>query len=234
MTRSTGYLITFEGIEGSGKTTQARGLEKFLKKKGWRCKLTREPGGSLVGDQIRKILLSSENNELTPLGELFLYEASRVQHILEVIEPALEKGMVVLCDRFCDATLAYQGYARHLDLKMVEHLNRLASQGVVPDLTLLLDCPVEMGLGRASQRIDAREPAAKEDRFERESIAFHRRVREGYLQIARKHPGRIRVIDASSEEPEVHRTVCNVVEPILREVLAQGGRFPDRVGSERK
>jgi len=184
--------------------------------------VTREPGGSLVGDQVRRILLSSENNELTALGELFLYEANRAQHVIQVIGPALKKGMVVLCDRFSDATLAYQGYARQLDLKVVDHLNRLASQGIVPDLTLLFDCPVDIGLGRASKRINGREPAAREDRFERESIAFHQRVRKGYLQIARSDPERVRVIDATREESEVHRTVCDIVGPILHAVLGEG------------
>jgi dTMP kinase len=218
-----GYLITFEGVEGSGKTTQIRRLKESLKKKGQRCTVTREPGGSSVGDQIRRILLSADTIELTSLGELFLYEANRAQHVVEIIEPALRKGMIVLCDRFCDATLAYQGYARHLDLKMVADLNRLASQGITPDLTLLLDCPVEIGLRRASQRINAKKPALKEDRFERESLAFHQGVREGYLQIARSDPDRVRVIDASLAESEVHRIVCDIVELRLREALGNEG-----------
>lgn len=180
--------------------------------------MTREPGGSSVGDQVRKILLSADTIELTPLGELFLYEASRAQHVAEIIKPALRGSGIVLCDRFCDATLAYQGYARQLDLRMVMDLNRLASQGVTPDLTLLLDCPADLGLRRASHRINGKSPALKEDRFERESLAFHQRVREGYLQIARSDPGRIKVIDASQEKSEVHRMVCDIVEARLREL----------------
>ncbi len=218
-----GYFITFEGIEGSGKTTQARRLEKFLEKRGWLCEVTREPGGSPICDQIRKILLSSANSELTPLGELFLYEASRVQHVVGIIGPALKKGKIVLCDRFCDATLAYQGYARRLDLEMVKQLNLLASQGITPDLTLLFDCPVELGLGRASQRINAKEPALREDRFERESIAFHQRVREGYLEIARSDPDRIRVIDASLAVSEVHRIVCDIAKSRLQDAFGRQG-----------
>lgn len=214
-----GFLITFEGVEGSGKTAQIRRLEEFLRNKGWQCTVTREPGGSSVGDQIRRILLSSDTIELTPLGELFLYEAARAEHMARVIQPALRKGMIVLCDRFSDATLAYQGYARQLDLRMVEDLNRLASQGITPDLTLLLDCPVELGLRRACRRISANKPLLREDRFERESLVFHQRVRNGYLQIARSDPGRIRVIDASREESEIHRIVCDIVELRLREVL---------------
>jgi dTMP kinase len=214
-----GYLITFEGVEGSGKTTQIRRLEKRLTNKGWRCRVTREPGGSAVGDQIRRILLSSDTTALTPLGELLLYEATRVQHVTEVIEPALREGRIVLCDRFCDATLAYQGYARQLDLEMVEGLNRLASEGITPDLTLLFDCSVEIGLRRASRRINAKKPDLREDRFERESLAFHQKVRDGYLQIARDNPDRVRVIDASLGKSEIHRIVCDIVEGRLRDAL---------------
>ncbi len=214
-----GYLITFEGVEGSGKTTQIRRLEKRLTNKGWRCRVTREPGGSAVGDQIRRILLSSDTTALTPLGELLLYEATRVQHVTEVIEPALRDGMIVLCDRFCDATLAYQGYARQLDLEMVEGLNRLASEGITPDLTLLFDCSVEIGLRRASRRINAKKPYLREDRFERESLAFHQKVRDGYLQIARDNPDRVRVIDASLGKSEIQRIVCDIVEGRLRDAL---------------
>jgi dTMP kinase len=180
--------------------------------------MTREPGGSLVGDQIRRILLSSDTTELTPLGELFLYEANRAQHVAQLIEPALRKGMIVLCDRFSDATLAYQGFARQLDLTMVEELNRLASQGISPDLTLLLDCPVELGLRRASRRIETAKPGLREDRFERESVVFHERVREGYLKLAHRDPDRIKVIDASQGEDAVHRLICGVVEGRLRDV----------------
>jgi len=216
-----GYLITFEGVEGSGKTTQIRRLEGFLKKRGWPCTVTREPGGSVVGEQIRKILLSSETVGLTPLGELFLYEADRAQHVAQVIAPALKKGMIVICDRFFDATLAYQGYARGLDLDMVTSLNRLASLGITPDLTLLFDCPVESGLKRASIRIGRKKPALREDRFERESVGFHQRVREAYLEIARNEPERVHIIDGSLGESEIHRMVCGIVETGVREVLGR-------------
>ena len=169
-----GYFITFEGVEGSGKTTQIWRLEQYLASKGWRCRVTREPGGCPICDRIREILLHADNRELTALAELLLYEASRAQHVAQIIRPALRDGMVVLCDRFCDATFAYQGYGRCLDLEAVKNLNSLASQGIRPDLTLLFDCPVELGIGRAFQRINKNESAQKEDRFERESLAFHR------------------------------------------------------------
>jgi dTMP kinase len=217
-----GYLITFEGVEGSGKTTQIRRLEKRLTGRGWQCMMTREPGGSSVGDQIRGILLSSESLELTPLGELFLYEATRIQHVVQVIGPALKRDVIVLCDRFCDATVAYQGYARKLDLKLVADLNRLASQGIIPDLSLLLDCPAEVGLKRASRRINTRKGGPREDRFEMESLAFHQTVREAYLNIARENPDRVRVIDASGEKTETHRAVCDIVEGWLQKTVGKG------------
>jgi dTMP kinase len=135
--------------------------------------------------------------------------------VAQIIGPALRDGMVVLCDRFGDATLAYQGYGRCLDLEVIERLNSLASQGITPDLTLLFDCSVELGIGRAFQRISNNESAQKEDRFEQESLDFHRKVREGYLEIARREPERIQVIDASLDASEIHRIVCEVVEARL-------------------
>jgi dTMP kinase len=157
------------------------------------------------------------------MSELFLYEANRAQHVAHVIRPALKERMIVICDRFCDATLAYQGYARGLDLRMVEDLNRLASQGITPDLTLLLDCPVESGLRRASRRINRKKPALREDRFERESVTFHQRVREGYLEIARKEPNRVMVIDAFLDKSEIHRIICDIVETRLGATLGSEG-----------
>jgi dTMP kinase len=189
-------FITFEGVEGCGKTTQIRLLAKRLQQEGHRVTLTREPGGCPIADQIRGILLDATNQALTPLAELLLYAAARAQHVSEVIRPALAAGDIVLCDRFTDATLAYQGFGRELDRSVIIELNRLATQTLYPDLTILMDCPVEIGLERAFARINAA-VTAREERFELEARSFHERVRAGYLALARQDPERFVVIDGS-------------------------------------
>ncbi len=208
------YFITFEGVEGSGKTTQIQRLKRYLSRKGIPCQVTREPGGPPISEKIRKILLDPEHRTLVPLGELFLYEAARAQHIEEVIKPLLQKGTVVICDRFNDATLAYQGYGRKIDLNLIQKLNRLTSQGLKPDLTFLLDCPTDLGLKRALQRnrISRNE---KEGRFEREKIQFHHRVRRGYLEIAKKEPYRVRVIDTRVGEDKVFEKIREMVDKLF-------------------
>lgn len=170
-------FITFEGIEGCGKTTQVRLLVDFLTSRGHNVTVTREPGGCAIADQVRAILLDAENNALVPLAELLLYAAARAQHVEEVIRPALAAGGIVICDRFTDATVAYQGYGRSLDLDLVDRLNRIATGGIMPDLTVLLDCPEETGLARAMERINST-AGAREERFEQESLRFHRAVRQ--------------------------------------------------------
>jgi len=194
-----GHFITFEGVEGCGKTTQIRLLAEALRQKGKGVVLTREPGGCPIADKIRHILLDAENSALTPLAELLLYAAARAQHIAEVIAPALDSGAVVLCDRFTDATVAYQGYGRALDLQQITRLNDMVASEYKPDLTILLDCPAETGLKRALARIEknsaADAAALREERFEKESIEFHRRVREGYLSLAAREKDRFVVID---------------------------------------
>jgi dTMP kinase len=207
-------FITFEGVEGSGKTTQIRRLKEYLTQKGIPCKVTREPGGCPIGERIRKILLNPDHREMAPLGELFLYEASRTQHVREVIEPLLKRGTVVLCDRFTDASVAYQGYGRKVDLNLVGRLNRLSSGGVRPDVTFLLDCPIDLGLKRAIRRNRALNQE-KEDRFEREKVEFHRRVREGYLSIAKKEPQRVRVIDTRQTEERVFEKIRKIVDNLI-------------------
>jgi len=192
-------FITFEGVEGCGKTTQIRLLADALKQAGKKVLLTREPGGCSISDKIRAILLDAQNSEMTPKAELLLYAAARAQHIDEVIRPALNGGDIVLCDRFTDATVAYQGFGRGLDPKLIENLNETATADCKPDLTILIDCPVETGLERAIARIEAGTASdcnhLREERFERESIEFHQKVREGYLIIAAASADRVIRID---------------------------------------
>jgi dTMP kinase len=201
-------------VEGSGKTTQIQRLKRYLTKKGFPCRVTREPGGCPIGEKIRKILLNPEHREMSPLSELLLYEASRAQHVTEVVKPLLKKGLIVLCDRFSDASIAYQGYGRKVDLKWVERLNRLSSQGIKPDVTFLLDCPSDVGLKRALQRNQMLKKE-KEERFEREKIQFHHRVRKGYLSIAKKEPHRVKVIDTREGEEKVFEKIRQLVDKLL-------------------
>ena len=168
--KKRGVLITLEGNEGCGKSTQIRLLKVALRKAGKKVFLTREPGGTAVGDQIRKVLLSEKNKALSPLSETLLYMASRAQLVAQVIRPRLEKGEVVLCDRWMDATLAYQGYAGGVDIEFIRALGRVATQGVTPKLSLYLDLPVKIGLRRAVKR-------HKADRIEKKSLVFHEKVR---------------------------------------------------------
>lgn len=207
-------FITFEGIEGSGKTTQIQRLKKYLTHRGIPCRVTREPGGSLIGEKVRKILLDPEHHKMVPLSELFLYEAARAQHIEEVIKPLLKKEVVVLCDRFYDATVAYQGYGRRLDLALIKKLNRLSSQGIKPDVTFLLDCPSGVGLKRAIRR-NQLSKKSREDRFEKEKVQFHHRVRRGYLSIAKKEPFRVKLIDTREGEEKVFEKIRKIVDELL-------------------
>ena len=207
-------FITFEGVEGSGKTTQIQHLKRYLTQKGIPCRVTREPGGCPIGEKVRKILLNPDHREMSPLSELLLYEASRAQHVRDVIKPLLKKGMVVLCDRFSDASIAYQGYGRKVDLKLVERLNRLSSQGIKPDITFLLDCPSDVGLKRALQR-NRMLKKEKEERFEREKIQFHHRVRRGYLSIAKKEPNRVKIIDTREGEEKVFEKIRRIVDELI-------------------
>ena len=207
-------FITFEGIEGCGKTTQARRFVKRLKKRGISLITTLEPGGTRVGRDIRKILLDTRNKNLSPFAELILYAADRAQHVEEVIKPALEEGKWVVCDRFLDATVVYQGIARGQDMELIRILNEKATQGIRPDITYLLDCPVDMGLGRALKRNEA-ESQKGQDRFEREAIDFHKAVREGYLALARKDQDRFVVIDASLPKDQVEGEIFQHMEPFL-------------------
>lgn len=211
-----GLFITFEGVEGSGKSTQLELLGRYLERKGYSILRTKEPGGTEIGLKIRRILLDSANRDTCPMTELLLYEAARAQHVKQVISPALAKGDIVVCDRFMDSTIAYQGFARGLDLEFLEKLNKLASCAVEPDLTILLDLDAEEGLSRAAKRIKAAAGVGDaEDRFENFGLDFHQKVRHGYLQLAAKKPERIVVVDANGSPGEVHCLVLAHVEKIL-------------------
>jgi dTMP kinase len=206
-------FITFEGIDGSGKTTQLKALESHLITRRQSFISTREPGGTSLGRLIRQALLEVDKQPITSPAELFLYLADRAQHVHEVIRPALEQGKVVLCDRHTDSTLAYQGYGRGIELGLLRSLNDFASQGVRPDLTLLFDCPVEIGLSRTVQRqSQAARKRNREDRFEREKIEFHEKVRQGFLELARAEPQRFRIIDAGRSAAEVGQEIKNIID----------------------
>ena len=210
-----GAFITFEGIEGSGKSTQISRLLQYLTEQRRPVTLTREPGGTPIGDQVRKVLLDPANRLLDPTAELLLYAASRAQHLREVIRPALAEGRIVLCDRFSDATLAYQGYGRGLSVPVIRELDRIVTTGLRPALTVLLDLPAEIGLGRARGR-NASEGLHSEARFENEDLVFHNRVRDGYLQLAAQEPGRIRVVNAARSPEEIQVDVRKIVDDVLR------------------
>jgi len=208
-------FITFEGVEGCGKTTQIRLLADALKQAGEKVLLTREPGGCPISDKIRAILLDAQNSEMTPKAELLLYAAARAQHIDEVISPALTSGAIVLCDRFTDATVAYQGFGRGLDQGLIKDLNETATTDCKPDLTILIDCPVETGLERAIARIEAGTASdcnhLREERFERESLEFHLRVRNGYLSIAGTSSDRVIVIDGRESVEAIAANIFSAV-----------------------
>jgi dTMP kinase len=207
-------FISFEGIEGSGKTTQIQLLANRLENLGYDVLITREPGGCPIADQIRHILLHPDNGRLVPGAELLLYAAARAQHVTEVITPALEQNKIVLCDRYCDATLAYQGYARGLDMQLVQQLNDLAAGTCRPDLTLLLDMRPDQGLHRAQSR-NAIASGPAEGRFELESLTFHSKVREGYLSLAQREPQRIKVIDAEGTQEQVAKRIWHTTSEFL-------------------
>ncbi len=204
----TGLFITMEGIEGCGKSTQIGRLQLGLEKRGYPVVTTREPGGTAVAEAIRTIVLNPKNASLSPVTELLLYAAARAQHVDERIRPALEAGKVVLCDRFADSTTAYQGAGRELSQETIHTLHAIATRGTWPDLTIVLDLPVEEGLKRAGR-------GAKLDRIEREPLDFHRRVREGFLRIARDEPERVRVVNGNQPVDEVAAAVWALVEPRL-------------------
>src|SRR5579863_324887 len=200
-----GRFITFEGIDGSGKTTQFRMLAQWLRDKGNDVVETVEPGGTAIGQQIRKILLDPASAGIQPRTELLLYFASRAQNVDQVIRPALDSGRIVLCDRFTDSTLVYQGCGRGLDTDVVRDLDRIACRGLKPDITFLIDIDLETSLMRARRRNERVGPA--ESRIDEESAAFHERVRQGYLALAKAEPDRIVTIDGCAGIGEVAQRI---------------------------
>jgi dTMP kinase len=208
-------FITLEGIEGSGKTTHVRHIVAFLQKQGYECVATREPGGTRIGEKIRAILLDPESKDMDPVVELLLYFADRAQHVRQVILPALSAGKIVLCDRYYDATLVYQGYARGLDIGLIHQLHTLILKDLKPDITLLLDLPPEQGLSRAWKQINSGSRTDMESRFENEDLAFHQKVRSGYLELSRLEPERFRVINASKDERQVRTEMINILSSEL-------------------
>ncbi|MEW6228468.1 MAG: dTMP kinase [Bacillota bacterium] len=208
-------FITFEGIEGSGKSTQARSLANWLIQCGVPCVITREPGATPIGARIRTLLLDPDSRGLVPDAELLLYLADRVQHLKTLILPALEAGMVVISDRYADATLVYQGYARGIDPDRILELHRLLCDGLDPDCTFLLDLPVAEGLYRAQRALDVGERSKQESRFEQEAIEFHEKVRSGYLTVAGRHPERFTIVDAGRSPEEIQAIIRGKVNRLL-------------------
>ena len=205
-----GKLITLEGIEGSGKSVQVHLLEEELKKRNVRFLITQQPGGTPFGKEVRQILLQREGAQREPTAELLLYLADRYQHLKEVIEPTLSQGLHVLCDRYHDATLAYQGHARGIGFPVVDQLAKILALRS-PDLTLVLDVEVEIGLKRARER-NQKENSETWGRFEAEDLDFHRRVREGYQLLAQREPDRVLLVDASGTPEEVFEKLWGLLE----------------------
>ena len=205
-----GLFITFEGTDGAGKTTQIQRLTADLRQTGYDVCLTREPGGTPISEQIRDMLLNPDHSEMAATTELLLYAASRAQHVSEVIKPALEAGKVVISSRFADAMVVYQGYGRGLDLERINHLNRIATDGVTPDVTFVLDLPVEIGLQRVQNSRGGL------DRLEREKIEFHRRLREGYQILAKQEPQRLKIIDSQVNSEQVYAQIQAIIQPLFQ------------------
>lgn len=210
-----GKFITFEGPEGSGKSSQMEMLRTYLLKKEYDCLSTREPGGTSVGNIIREIVLDARRREIVDRAELFLILAARSQHTAEVILPALDEGKIVLCDRYNDSTIAYQGHGRGLDLEEMRRMCEYASFGLQPDLTFLLDVDVAVGLNRTKERHRKAESRGTADRIEEAGMEFHERVRAGYLALARQEPQRIIVLDSSGALEEAHQKIVRRVEKLL-------------------
>ena len=202
-----GIFITFEGSEGCGKSTQSRLLYEYLKKKGYRLVYVREPGGTKISEKIRKILLDSKNESITSTCEMLLYMAARSQVVSEVIKPALTKGKIVICDRFLDSTIAYQGYGLGIDIGLIKNIGNFATEGIKPHLTILLDLPTKEGLAVCGR---------VKDRIEKRSLCYHLGVRKGYLKLASGEPKRIKVIKVDKDKHKTQEKIRKLVSHFLR------------------
>jgi dTMP kinase len=210
-----GTFITFEGIDGSGKSTQLRLLNTFLRARGCNALVTREPGGTTLGLRLREALLDA-HEEVDPLTELLVFAADRAQHVRRKLLPALESGAVVISDRYADATVAYQGAGRGFPPELISQIVQLATAGLKPDLTLLFDVSIDESTNRTTRRSSARNAAGSgRDRLDIENAEFYTRVREGYLQLAHAEPERIKVIDTSGPVEQTHQRVKQIIEPFL-------------------
>lgn len=212
-------FITLEGIEGSGKTTQMAAIQELIQAAGHRVVSTREPGATAIGKRIRSILLDPESHDMDPLCELLLYAADRAQHLGRVVAPALAAGHVVLCDRFADATRVYQGCARGLSPRHIEILHDMVVGDTTPDMTILFDLAPEVGLERTFRALADGQRTVRESRFEKEALAFHAAVRQGYLDLARREPDRFLVVDASRSPGEVLAEITQGLQTRLRITL---------------
>ena len=211
-----GHLISFEGLDGAGKTTQIELLGRWLDSQHIHYLRTREPGGTPLGIEIRQLLLNRPELEITPLAEALLFQADRAQHFTSVVLPALEAGTLVITDRCLDASIAYQGFARGVGVELVERLSLLATQGHVPDLTILLDLDPGQVYMRTDAALDQSGLREEQTRFDQEAEPFHRRVQEGFRLLARAHPDRIKVVDALRSPQQVHREIVELVQPLVR------------------
>lgn len=214
-------FIVFEGIEGSGKSTQAQRLSRHLRDAGRNSVLTKEPGGTPLSDRIRSILLDPAEEGMDPLTEMLLYAASRRQHVVDMIRPSLEHDAIVVCDRFADATLAYQGFGRGLNLDHLREINSWVTDDLVPDITVILDLPEDVGLSRARHR-NREQDLHLESRLEGEDLRFHRRVREGYLALAEEFPERYALISAEGTEDEVFERIIDVLSDRVPDAMSVG------------
>ncbi|MCM8770772.1 MAG: dTMP kinase [Candidatus Omnitrophica bacterium] len=202
----SGKFITFEGSEGSGKSTQSKLLYQYLRRQGYKVIYLREPGSTKIGEKIRRILLDPRNKSILPVCETLLYMAARAQMVEEVIVPALKKGKIVICDRFLDSTLAYQGYGLGISIKAIKSIGDFATQGIRPDLTIFLDLAVKAGL---------RQCGKTKDRIEERSLRYHQRVREGYLKLAKAYPGRIKVIKVDDHKNKTQIKIRELVKDVI-------------------